>query len=342
MTKDSKKFNKILITGVAGFIGFHIGRLLLNENYIVIGIDNLNNYYDVNLKKDRLKILKKNKKFKFHKFDLINFNSIKKIVEKYNPEIVIHLAAQAGIRHSIKFPESYIKSNIIGTYNLLESLSNNKKIKHVLIASTSSVYASNKKIPFSENDKADHQLSIYASSKKSTETISHSYSYTWDLPITVFRFFTVYGPWGRPDMALFKFTKNILTRRKIDLYAGGDMYRDFTYIDDLVISIFKLIKKIPVKNKPISKIDSISRDAPYRIVNIGNSKKVHLLKFLEIIEKNLKIKAKVRNKPMQKGDSAITYSNTNLLKRLINFKPETDVEIGVKKFIEWYKEYYKD
>ncbi len=331
----------ILITGSAGFIGFHLTKLLLEKNYNIIGIDALTDYYDVKLKKERLKILKKSKNFHFFKIKLENKTQINKIFKRYRPVGIIHLAAQAGVRHSIEHPEDYISTNIIGTFNILESCRNFKP-KHILIASTSSVYGANDKIPFKETDKADDQVSIYAATKKSTEVLGHSYSYNFSLPITFFRFFTVYGPWGRPDMALFLFTKNILENKKINVFNYGKMYRDYTYVEDLVKSIQLLINKPPkiVKRNKING-DSISPVAPFRIINIGNSKKVQLIEFIKILEKELGKKAKINLMPMQQGDVEKTFADTTLLKKLTGYKGKTNIKIGIKHFVKWYKEFYK-
>ena len=283
---------KILITGSSGFIGFHLSKLLLEKGNTVYGIDSMNNYYDVNLKKARLSILKKYKNFKFSKINLEESKKIENIFKRTRPKVVIHLAAQAGVRYSIDKPEVYLKSNVNGTFNVIES-SNKIKVKHLIMASSSSVYGANKKIPFKEIDKTETQLSIYASTKKANESMAHSYSNIWNIPITMLRFFTVYGPWGRPDMALFKFTKNIMNNKKIDIYNNGKMYRDFTYIDDIVNGINLVINKPPNnKQKKKFKNDSLSPVAPFRILNIGNTKKVYLLNFIKEIEIILKKKEK--------------------------------------------------
>ena len=275
---------KILITGSSGFIGFHLSKLLLEKGKSVYGIDSMNNYYDVNIKKARLNILKKYRKFNFSKANLEDSKRIKNIFNKVKPKVVIHLAAQAGVRYSIDKPKVYLKSNIDGTFNVIEA-SHEIKVKHLIMASSSSVYGANKKIPFKEIDKTDTQLSIYAATKKANESMAHAYSNIWKIPITMLRFFTVYGPWGRPDMALFKFTKGILKNKKINIYNYGKMYRDFTYIDDIVNGIALLINKAPnIKQKNKYKNDSLSPIAPFRILNIGNTKKIFLLDFIKQIE----------------------------------------------------------
>tara|TARA_B100000787_G_scaffold9959_1_gene7580 strand:- start:61 stop:1080 length:1020 start_codon:yes stop_codon:yes gene_type:complete len=333
---------KIFITGTAGFIGFNLAKFLLDKNHTVYGYDGITNYYDVKLKRSRNEILKKYKKFFFTKGMLENQSLLKKVVSKFKPEIIIHLAAQAGVRYSVDKPRTYLSSNIMGTFNIIE-MSHKLKVKHLLIASSSSVYGANKKMPYKENDNASSQLSIYAATKLATESIAHSYSNIWKTPITMLRFFTVYGPWGRPDMALFKFTKAIIEEKKMDVYNNGNMYRDFTYIDDIVKSISLLIKVIPNNNKKLKlkKIDSISSVAPFRIVNIGNSKKIKLLDFIKEIENVLGKKAICNYMPLQKGDVPKTLSNTNLLKKLTKTKPKINYKEGVRKFVEWYLEYYK-
>jgi len=331
---------KILITGSSGFIGFHLSKLLLEKGNNVHGIDSMNNYYDVSLKKARLKILLKYKKFSFSKTNLENNKKIEKIFRKFKPKIVIHLAAQAGVRYSIDKPRVYLKSNIDGTFNVIES-SHKVGVNHLIMASSSSVYGANKKIPFKEIDKTETQLSIYASTKKANESMAHSYSNIWNIPITMLRFFTVYGPWGRPDMALFKFTKGIIENKKIDIYNNGKMYRDFTYIDDIVNGINLLIKKPPsLKHKKKYKNDSLSSVGPFRVLNIGNTKKVYLLNFIKEIEKELGKKAIRNYMPLQKGDVKQTLSDTSLLKSITKYNPKTNYKSGIKNFLKWYQEYY--
>jgi UDP-glucuronate 4-epimerase len=331
---------KILITGSSGFIGFHLSKLLLENGNTIHGIDSMNNYYDVSLKKARLKILLKYKKFSFSKIDLENNKKIENIFKKFKPKVVIHLAAQAGVRYSVDKPRVYLKSNIDGTFNVIES-SHKVRVNHLIMASSSSVYGANKKIPFKEIEKTETQLSIYASTKKANESMAHSYSNIWNIPITMLRFFTVYGPWGRPDMALFKFTKGILENKKIDIYNNGKMYRDFTYIDDIVNGINLLIKKPPaIKQKNKYKNDSLSSVAPFRILNIGNTKKVYLLNFIKEIEKELGKKAIRNYMPLQKGDVKQTLSDTSLLKRITKYNPKTNYKTGIKNFLNWYQEYY--
>ena len=332
--------SKIYITGSSGFIGFHTAKRLLNKGIKVHGFDSMNTYYDLKLKKDRLNILKKYKNFSFTKGLLENEKVLSNSISKFKPSIIIHLAAQAGVRFSLESPKNYLNSNIVGTFNILKN-ANKINIKHLIIGSSSSVYGANKKIPFQEIDKADHQVSFYAATKKSTESLAHSYSSLWKIPVTMLRFFTVYGPWGRPDMAYFKFTKKILEGKRIDIFNKGEMYRDYTYIDDIVTGVCKLINKAPSLNKKIKfRNDSLSPVAPYRILNIGNTKKILLLDFIKSLEKELKVKAKKRYLPMQKGDVYSTLSNSQLLKKITGYNPKTSYKTGIKKFVNWYLDYY--
>ena len=332
--------SKIYITGASGFIGFHTAKKLLNKGIKVHGFDSMNNYYDLKLKKARLNILKKDKNFTFTKGLLENKKVLNNSILKFKPSVIIHLAAQAGVRYSLENANTYLNSNIVGTFNVLE-IAKKIKIKHLIIGSSSSVYGANKKFPFREIDKTDHQVSFYAATKKSTESLAHSYSSLWQVPMTILRFFTVYGPWGRPDMAYFKFTKNILEGKKIDIYNKGKMYRDYTYIDDIVNGIYKLINKAPSLNKKIKyKNDSLSPTAPYRILNIGNTKKIYLLDFINFLEKELKTKVKRNNLPMQKGDVHSTLSDSTLLKKITSYNPKTNYKVGIKKFLDWYLNYY--
>ena len=332
---------KVLVTGSSGFIGFHLSKKLLKNGLKVHGFDSMNNYYDIKLKKARLNILKDFKKFSFTKAKLENKKSLERIFKRFKPKVVIHLAAQAGVRYSIDKPRVYLESNITGSYNIIE-VSKKYNVVHLIMASSSSVYGANTKIPFKEIDKTETQLSIYASTKKSNESLAHSYSNIWKIPITMLRFFTVYGPWGRPDMALFKFTKGILNNKKIDIYNYGKMYRDFTYIDDIVNGIKLLINKPPKLNQLNKfKNDSLSSVAPFRVLNIGNTKKVFLLDFIKEIEKNLKKKSIRNYMPLQQGDVRETLSNTNLLRQITGYNPKTNYKLGIKKFLKWYLGYYK-
>ena len=331
---------KIIVTGSSGFIGFHVSKKLLGSGNKVHGIDSMNNYYDVNLKKARLAILKKYKNFSFSKAKIENSKDLGKAFKKFKPTIVIHLAAQAGVRYSIEKPRVYLDSNITGTYNIIE-IAKRLNVKHLIMASSSSVYGANKKIPFKEVDKTETQMSIYAATKKSNESMAHAYSNIWKIPITMVRFFTVYGPWGRPDMALFKFTRGILNNKQIDIYNNGKMYRDFTYVDDIVNGINLLIRKVPsTKQLGKYKDDSLSPIAPFRILNIGNTKKVFLLDFIKEIERILGKKAKRNYMPLQKGDVKQTLSNTNLLKKITNYNPKTNFKTGIRNFLDWYLKYY--
>lgn len=333
----------ILVTGCAGFIGFHVSSIILkNKNSKIFGIDNLNSYYDVNLKKNRLKILKKNKSFFFFKVDLLNKRKIFNLIKKNKIKIIVHLAAQAGVRYSILKPEKYIDSNIKGFLNILEAC-RHFKVKNLIYASTSSVYGLSTKIPFKENDNnTNHPMQLYAVTKKSNELMAHAYSWLFNIPTIGLRFFTVYGPWGRPDMSLFKFTKNIIKNKKINLYNNGNHARDFTYVEDVAKIIYKLIKNPSKKNKSwLKKNSSDTSLAPYRILNISYGKKISLKKFVLEIEKNLRKKSKKRYLPMQMGDIKETLSSKNNLNKYfpeINF---TNYKIGVKNFVDWYIKYFK-
>ena len=333
---------KVLITGTAGFIGFHLAKILLNEGFIIQGYDGMTDYYDVSLKQDRHKILLKNPNFTATEGMLEDNDRFSSLSKEFQPDIIIHLAAQAGVRYSLENPRAYINSNIIGTFNVME-IARKQKVKHLLMSSSSSVYGANSNMPFTEIEKADTQLTIYAATKKANENMAHSYSYLWKIPTTMFRFFTVYGPWGRPDMALFKFVAAIINDKPIDIYNNGEMHRDFTYIDDLVQGINLLIDSIPnlSDNKKISDKDSLSSVAPYRIVNIGNSDKVKLLDFIEAIEKTLGKKAIRNYMPMQMGDVHSTWADTSLLQNLTGYKPKTNFKDGVSNFVKWYRKYYK-
>ena len=333
---------KIIVTGTCGFIGFHVTKKLLDLNYTVIGIDNINNYYDIKLKKDRLKILKTYKKFFFHKTSIEQITPLKKIFKKYKPEIVVNLAAQAGVRYSILKPFSYIKSNLVGFFNVL-SLSKDHKIKNFVYASSSSVYGANKNYPFVEKDVADHPIQLYAATKRSNEIMAHSYSALYNLPTTGLRFFTAYGPWGRPDQALFVFTKNILKNKKINLFNRGNHSRDFTYISDIVDGIILAVKNPAKKNKKWNprKPDPSSSIYPFKIYNIGSNKRTNLIKYLKLLEKFLKRKARINYLPLQKGDVVDVFSKTDNIKKELKYKPKVDVEEGVKNFVKWFRYYYK-
>ena len=305
------------------------------------GYDGMTDYYDVNLKKDRHDILQKNSNFAVTEGMLEDNDKLDDLANKFQPNVIVHLAAQAGVRYSLENPRAYIDSNIIGTFNVME-VAKKHKVKHLLMASTSSVFGANTKMPFTEIEKADTQLTIYAATKKANESMAHSYAYLWKIPTTMLRFFTVYGPWGRPDMALFKFVSAILNNKPIDIYNNGEMYRDFTYIDDLVNGIKSLIDAIPSSStdKNISNLDSLSNVAPYRVVNIGNSSKIRLLDFIEAIEEVLGKKAIRNHMPMQKGDVSATWADTSLLRSLTGDTPQTNFKVGIASFIEWYRGYY--
>ena len=333
--------NRILITGVAGFVGFSLAKKLLeqNKNIEIHGIDNLTKYYDPKLKKSRLKILKNYPNFFFNNFSICNYKKLYELIKNNKFDKIIHLAAQAGVRYSFEDPNSYLETNINGTFNLLEIIKSFKP-KHFIFSSTSSTYGhSIKKTSFTESDNSNFPISLYASTKKSCEVMIHNYSHNFGIPSTVLRFFTVYGPWGRPDMALFKFTKAILEKKPIEVYNNGKLWRDFTFIDDLVISIIKLLKINPSIGTKIS-IDSISKNAPYRTINIGNQKAINLMKFINTLEKITSKKAKCVYVPMQKGDVPFTLANSNLLYKLTNYRPATPIEEGIKKFYDWYIDYY--
>ena len=334
-----------LVTGAAGFIGFHTSKKLLENGWKVIGLDSMSDYYDVSLKERRESILLQNESYYSVHKKIETKNVLMEIFKNERPNVVIHLAAQAGVRYSIENPRSYLESNIIGTFELLEA-ARAYPPEHVLMASTSSAYGSNVKMPHRETDKADSQMSFYAATKKSTENMAHSYSHLFRLPITMFRFFTVYGPWGRPDMALFKFTKAILNDDAIDIYNHGNMRRDFTYIDDLVVGIVSLIDANPLSDSSndqlTSRNDSKSSVAPFRVVNIGNSTSEKLTDFISALETALGKKAKKNLMPMQQGDVAATWADALLLETLTGYKPSTEITTGVKRFVEWYKSYYKE
>ena len=331
-----------LITGATGFIGFHLSLYLLKKKMKVVGKDNLNDYYDQKLKLDRIKILKEYKNFFFHKIDIENKKKVESVFNKYKFNTVVNLAAQAGVRYSVSHPEKYIKTNINGFFNII-NCSQKKKIKHFVYASTSSVYGKNENYPLKEDFPSTHPGQIYAATKRSNELIAHSYSSIFNLPTTGLRFFTVYGPWGRPDMALFKFTKNIIDKKKIDLYNNGHHVRDFTYIDDIVKSIYLVSKKIPKKNKlyNLKKMNPKNSYCPFRILNIGGNQCVKLKTFVEIIEKYIGIKSKKNYLPMQLGDIYKTQACTNWVKKTIKFTPKIKIKTGIKFFLDWYFEYYK-
>ena len=338
--------SKVLVTGVAGFIGFHVAKILLRHSVDVIGVDNINNYYSTELKKARLSELEfaadqSCANFTFYRLDLSDSAAIHDLFSAHNPCSVVHLAAQAGVRYSIENPSAYIQSNLVGFSNIIECC-RSFSLKHLLYASSSSVYGGNKNLPFSELDSVDHPVSLYAATKKSNELIAHSYSHLYGLPTTGLRFFTVYGPWGRPDMALFLFTDAILSGRPIKVFNNGQMTRDFTYVDDIVEAIYRLLLKpaLPDRSFDYSKPNSASSWAPYRIFNIGNSSPISLMTYIEALENKLGIEAIKDYMPMQPGDVAATSANTDLLERYIQFKPCTTVDDGISRFVDWYRIFY--
>jgi len=333
-----------LVTGAAGFIGFHLCKRLLDDGNSVVGIDNVNDYYDVNLKLARLSILQQFSKFNFHKTDIADLHWMEDIFSRHSNvafDVVINLAAQPGVRYSLKNPHSYINSNIVGFTNVLECCRHNK-VKHFVFASSSSIYGMNNKIPFSVSDNVDHPVSLYAASKKANELMAHTYAHLYGLPCTGLRFFTAYGPWGRPDMAYFSFTKAIMEGTPIDVFNFGKMKRDFTYIDDIVEGVVRVMNKIPQPNPDWDREnpDPGSSYAPYKLYNIGNNNPVELMKFIEILETNIGKKAQKNMLPMQQGDVPVTYANVNDLMNDVGFKPSTTLEIGIQRFVEWYRGYY--
>ena len=335
----------VLITGTAGFIGFHLARLLLKHDFNVMGYDAITDYYDVHLKERRHQILLQNQNFHCVTGWLEDFETLQKTFDSFKPDVVVHLAAQAGVRYSLENPRAYIDANIVGTFNVMEN-ARAHGVDHLLMASTSSVYGANTEMPFSEAQKCDAPLTIYAATKKAAESMGHSYAHLWDLPTTMFRFFTVYGPWGRPDMAYFKFTKGILEGTPIDIYNHGEMYRDFTYVEDLVEGIRRLIDAVPPPpsdeeaRAALPECDNISPAAPFRVVNIGNSTKVRLLDYISAIEKELGVEAIRNYMEMQPGDVPATWADASLLEALTGRLPATPIRIGVKNFVDWYLDYY--
>jgi UDP-glucuronate 4-epimerase len=333
--------NHVLVTGAAGFIGFHLSKKFLNNGIFVTGIDNLNNYYETSLKEARLKQLVKNKDFKFNKIDLENRIGVEKIFKKNNFDAVVHLAAQAGVRYSIENPYAYISSNVVGFLNILEGC-RSSDTGHLVFASSSSVYGANERMPLSVHHNVDHPISLYAATKKADELMAHTYAALYNIPTTGLRFFTVYGPWGRPDMAYFLFTKKILERKPIEVYNRGKMKRDFTYIDDIVEGVYRVMQKKP---EPDPLWDGNNPDpgksfAPFKIYNIGNNKPVELLRFIKVLEDELGIEAEKRFLPLQPGDVIETCAEIADLEKDTGFKPETEISEGIEKFVKWYKKYY--
>ncbi|WP_375550881.1 MULTISPECIES: NAD-dependent epimerase/dehydratase family protein [Rhodophyticola] len=333
---------RVLITGTAGFIGFHLARLLLDEGFEVHGFDGITDYYDVRLKRRRHDMLLQKPGFAATEAMLEDQEAVDRVADAFQPDVIVHLAAQAGVRYSLENPRAYLDANVIGTFNVVEA-ARRLEVRHLLMASTSSVYGANDEMPFTETEKADTQLTIYAATKKANESMAHAYAHLWGLPTTMFRFFTVYGTWGRPDLALYKFVDAILDDRPIDIYNNGDMYRDFTYVDDLVRGIRLLIDAIP--ERPASKDDiatgdSLSPVAPFRIVNIGNSEKVRLLDFIDAIEESLGKKATRNYMPMQMGDVPATWADASLLQSLTGYRPQTPFRDGIDRFVDWFREYH--
>lgn len=334
--------DKILITGAAGFIGYHLAKRLLDDGRAVVGLDNLNDYYDPQLKKDRLANLTGYDRFQHVDADMADRKAMEELFAREKVDAVVNLAAQAGVRYSLINPHSYVDTNLVGFVNILEGCRHNG-VKHLLFASSSSVYGANTKMPFSVHDNVDHPVSLYAASKKANELMAHTYSHLYGLPCTGLRFFTVYGPWGRPDMALFLFTKAILDDKPINVFNNGDMERDFTYIDDIIEGVFRLVDRVPMPNPEWSgdAPDPATSYCPWRVYNIGNNNKEKLMRYIEVLEECIGKKAEKNFLPMQDGDVPATYANVDDLVRDIDFKPSTSIEEGVAKFVSWYREYYK-
>ncbi|MBF2000485.1 MAG: NAD-dependent epimerase [Synechococcales cyanobacterium M58_A2018_015] len=326
----------ILVTGAAGFIGFHVSQRLLEQGHHVVGIDNLNDYYDVNLKLSRLIRLQSQPQFQFHKLDLADRLGMESLFTTYSPDRVVHLAAQAGVRYSLTNPHTYVDSNLVGFLHVLEGC-RQMGVQHLVFASSSSVYGANRKLPFSVEDNVDHPISLYAATKKANELMAHTYSHLYGIPTTGLRFFTVYGPWGRPDMATFSFTRSILEGKPIEVYNHGEMKRDFTYIDDVVEGVIQVLDHVPCRDELG---DASGSQAPYRIYNIGNHQPVELLRFIEVLETSLGRKAEKNLLPLQPGDVLETYADIEALRRDIQFEPKTPIEVGIPRFVDWYCSYY--
>ncbi len=333
---------RIFITGTAGFIGYHLANLLLDEGHVVHGLDGMTDYYDVRLKERRHQMLAQKPGFVATQAMMEDQAAVDAAVDACAPDIIVHLAAQAGVRYSLENPRAYIDANVIGTFNVMEA-ARRHAVRHLLIASTSSVYGANTEMPYAETMKADTQMTIYAATKKAAESMGHAYAHLWNIPTTMFRFFTVYGPWGRPDMAYFKFVTAILEGRPIDIYNHGEMYRDFTYVGDLVRAIRLLMDAAPVRPESpdaITEGDSLSPVAPYRVVNIGNSQKVRLMEFVEAIEDALGRSAVRNMMAMQPGDVPATWADAGLLERLTGYRPQTELREGIARFVAWYRAYH--
>lgn len=334
---------KVLVTGAAGFIGFHLSKRLLAEGWTVVGLDNMNNYYDPAIKEARAAILKESPAFKLVRRDMADRGFMKEFFESERFDVVVNLAAQAGVRYSLVNPHSYVDTNLVGFANILEGC-RHTRVRHLVFASSSSVYGINTRMPFSVHDNVDHPVSLYAASKKANELMAHTYAHLFRLPCTGLRFFTVYGPWGRPDMALFLFTKAILSGKPIDVFNYGKMKRDFTYIDDIVEGVVRVMDRVPEPDPDWSGAspDPGTSSAPYRIYNIGNNEPVELMRFIEILEETLGRKAEKRLLPMQPGDVPETYADIEDLERDVGFRPATSLEVGIPRFVEWYREFYKN
>ncbi len=330
--------SQILVTGAAGFIGFHLSTYLLANGHNVIGLDNLNDYYDVALKRDRLTQLEGKQGFRFHKLDLADRKGLADLFAQYSFDVIAHIAAQAGVRYSLENPHAYVDSNLVGFVNVLEGC-RHSDIKHLVFASSSSVYGANKKVPFSVTDNVDRPVSLYAATKKSNELMAYTYSHLYGIPTTGLRFFTVYGPWGRPDMAPMLFTKAILAGEPIKVFNYGQMQRDFTYIDDIVEGVARVMEYIP-QPQGTKEEDSIPGEAPYRLYNIGNNQPVALMQFIEVLEAALGTKAQKNLLPMQPGDVPMTYADVEDLVKDVGFQPHTPLEVGIKRFVKWYRSYY--
>jgi UDP-glucuronate 4-epimerase len=333
----------VLVTGSAGFIGFHLSQLLLDEGFRVVGFDGMTDYYDVRIKQRRHQMLLQHPHFTATEAMLEDFDRLHALALAEKPDVIVHLAAQAGVRYSLENPRAYIDANLICTFNVMEC-ARELGVDHLLMASTSSVYGANETMPFTEAQKCDTPLTLYAATKKANEAMAHSYAHLWDLPTTMFRFFTVYGPWGRPDMALFKFTRGILEGTPIDIYNNGEMYRDFTYVSDLVRAIRLLIDAAPVRPEACEDIapgDSLSAVAPFRVVNIGNGEKVRLMDFITAIEAECGRDAVKNFLPMQQGDVPATWADASLLESLTGYAPQTGFRDGVARFVAWYRDYYR-
>ncbi|MFN7738516.1 MAG: NAD-dependent epimerase [Pirellula sp.] len=333
--------SKLLITGTAGFIGFHMALRCMELGHEVIGVDNVNDYYDIQLKEDRLKVLHRYPSFRFHRIDLQDASAVSKLFQSHAFERVVHLAAQAGVRYSLSNPHAYTQSNVEGTLTILEGC-RHQQVPHLIYASSSSVYGLNTEQPFSTSHGTNHPISLYAATKKANEMMAHCYSHLYQIPTTGLRFFTVYGPWGRPDMALFKFTEAIMHGKQLEVYNQGRMKRDFTYVDDIVSAMVKLLDHIP---QPNSKWDSTHPDpatssAPYRIYNIGNNRPTELARFIEVLETVIGKRADIRYLPLQPGDVLETYADVDSLSEAVGFAPSTSIEDGIAKFVAWYRTYY--